>query len=59
MYIFIHLHQYFTIVPFQDFNAKVSDFGFAKDAPVGNKNHVSTEVMGTEGYIAPEYVLTG
>jgi len=43
----------------QDFNAKLSDFGFAKDAPVGGKNHVSTEVMGTEGYIAPEYVLTG
>jgi len=30
-----------------------------KDAPVENKNHVSTEVMGTEGYIVPEYVLTG
>ncbi|ESW23208.1 hypothetical protein PHAVU_004G027300 [Phaseolus vulgaris] len=43
----------------KDFNAKLSDFGFAKDAPVGDKNHVSTEVMGTEGYIAPEYVMTG
>ncbi|XP_022641933.1 receptor-like serine/threonine-protein kinase At3g01300, partial [Vigna radiata var. radiata] len=43
----------------QEFNAKLSDFGFAKDAPVGDKNHVSTEIMGTEGYIAPEYVLTG
>ncbi|BAU01223.1 hypothetical protein VIGAN_11041000 [Vigna angularis var. angularis] len=42
-----------------DLNAKLSDFGFAKDAPVGDKNHVSTEIMGTEGYIAPEYVLTG
>ncbi|KOM56678.1 hypothetical protein LR48_Vigan10g257000 [Vigna angularis] len=43
----------------KDLNAKLSDFGFAKDAPVGDKNHVSTEIMGTEGYIAPEYVLTG
>ncbi|CAJ1946944.1 unnamed protein product [Sphenostylis stenocarpa] len=41
------------------FNAKLSDFGFAKDAPVGDKTHISTEVMGTEGYIAPEYVMTG
>ncbi|CAJ1950099.1 unnamed protein product [Sphenostylis stenocarpa] len=43
----------------KDFNAKLSDFGLAKDAPVGHKKHVSTEVMGTEGYIAPEYVMTG
>ncbi|XP_025980719.2 probable serine/threonine-protein kinase PIX7 [Glycine max] len=43
----------------KDYNAKLSDFGLAQDAPVGDKSHVSTEVMGTQGYAAPEYVMTG
>ncbi|KAG4911641.1 hypothetical protein JHK82_052246 [Glycine max] len=43
----------------EDYNAKLSDFGLAQDAPVGDKTHVSTEVMGTQGYAAPEYVMTG
>ncbi|GJP31796.1 hypothetical protein CLOM_g15046 [Closterium sp. NIES-68] len=43
----------------QDFNAKLSDFGLAKDGPEGDKSHVSTRVMGTYGYAAPEYVMTG
>ncbi|PNT67415.1 hypothetical protein BRADI_3g27180v3 [Brachypodium distachyon] len=42
-----------------DFNAKLSDFGLAKDGPVGDKSHVSTRIMGTYGYAAPEYILTG
>ena len=28
-------------------NAKLSDFGLAKDGPEGDKTHVSTRVMGT------------
>ncbi|KAF7813938.1 putative serine/threonine-protein kinase PBL17 [Senna tora] len=42
-----------------DFNAKLSDFGLAKDGPIGDQTHVSTRVMGTYGYAAPEYVMTG
>ncbi|KAF5954941.1 hypothetical protein HYC85_007797 [Camellia sinensis] len=42
-----------------DFNAKLSDFGLAKDGPLGDQTHVSTRVMGTYGYAAPEYVMTG
>ncbi|KAI9119398.1 hypothetical protein K1719_010073 [Acacia pycnantha] len=42
-----------------DFNAKLSDFGLAKDGPEGDSTHVSTRVMGTLGYAAPEYVMTG
>lgn len=44
---------------FQDYNAKLSDFGLAKDGPEGDDTHVSTRVMGTQGYAAPEYVMTG
>ncbi|KAL9259448.1 putative serine/threonine-protein kinase PBL21 [Drosera capensis] len=42
-----------------DFNAKLSDFGLAKFGPNGDKSHVSTRVMGTYGYCAPEYMQTG
>ncbi|KAK1365421.1 putative serine/threonine-protein kinase NAK [Heracleum sosnowskyi] len=41
------------------FNAKLSDFGLARDGPTGDKSHVSTRVMGTYGYAAPEYLSTG
>uniref|UniRef100_A0A453GXN7 non-specific serine/threonine protein kinase n=1 Tax=Aegilops tauschii subsp. strangulata TaxID=200361 RepID=A0A453GXN7_AEGTS len=41
------------------FRAHLSDFGLAKVGPVGDKTHVSTRVMGTYGYCAPEYALTG
>ncbi|MQL73558.1 hypothetical protein Taro_005886, partial [Colocasia esculenta] len=41
------------------YHAKLSDFGLAKLGPVGDKSHVSTRVMGTYGYCAPEYAMTG
>lgn len=43
----------------EDFNPKLSDFGLAKLGPIGDKTYVSTRVMGTYGYCAPEYALTG
>ncbi|KAF9624496.1 hypothetical protein IFM89_011539 [Coptis chinensis] len=42
-----------------DFTAKLSDFGLAKMGPEGSDTHVTTRVMGTYGYAAPEYVNTG
>lgn len=45
--------------PVQDFNPKLSDFGLAKNGPSGGQSHVTTRIMGTYGYAAPEYVATG
>ncbi|XP_008456461.2 probable serine/threonine-protein kinase PBL3 [Cucumis melo] len=42
-----------------EFNAKLSDFGLAKAGPTGDRTHVTTQVMGTRGYAAPEYIATG
>ncbi|RWW29798.1 hypothetical protein GW17_00005662 [Ensete ventricosum] len=42
-----------------NYNAKLSDFGLAKHGPTGSDSHVTTRVMGTYGYAAPEYVATG
>ncbi|XP_073110648.1 probable serine/threonine-protein kinase PBL2 isoform X2 [Elaeis guineensis] len=42
-----------------DFHAKLSDFGLARNGPTGDKTHVSTRVVGTRGYAAPEYIATG
>ncbi|XP_022952040.1 probable serine/threonine-protein kinase PBL3 [Cucurbita moschata] len=42
-----------------EFNAKLSDFGLARAGPTGDRTHVTTQVMGTRGYAAPEYVATG
>ncbi|WZY89797.1 hypothetical protein YC2023_046532 [Brassica napus] len=42
-----------------NYNAKLSDFGLAKDGPEGEHTHVTTRVMGTQGYAAPEYIMTG
>ncbi|KAL5097338.1 hypothetical protein RYX36_001665 [Vicia faba] len=43
----------------ENFNAKLSDFGLAKIAPREGEGLVSTRVMGTYGYCAPEYAATG
>ncbi|CAI8596557.1 unnamed protein product [Vicia faba] len=43
----------------ESYNPKLSDFGLAKLGPIGDKTHVSTRVMGTYGYCAPEYASTG
>lgn len=43
----------------EGFHPKLSDFGLAKFGPDGDKSHVSTRVMGTHGYCAPEYARTG
>ncbi|KAL0460651.1 UNVERIFIED_CONTAM: putative serine/threonine-protein kinase PBL5 [Sesamum latifolium] len=43
----------------EGYHAKLSDFGLAKVGPSGDQTHVSTRVMGTYGYCAPDYALTG
>ncbi|KAG8374333.1 hypothetical protein BUALT_Bualt11G0120800 [Buddleja alternifolia] len=42
-----------------NYNAKLSNFVLATDGPPGDQSHVSTRVMGTYGYVAPEYLATG
>ncbi|KAG9455619.1 hypothetical protein H6P81_000127 [Aristolochia fimbriata] len=42
-----------------DFTPKVSDFGLARTALEEGHEHISTRVMGTFGYVAPEYAMTG
>ncbi|OEL38307.1 putative serine/threonine-protein kinase [Dichanthelium oligosanthes] len=42
----------------QQWNAKVSDFGLAK-LLCSERSYVTTRVMGTFGYVAPEYAKTG
>ncbi|XP_064944949.1 probable serine/threonine-protein kinase PIX13 [Musa acuminata AAA Group] len=65
---FLHLSEKQVI--YRDFKAsnilldanfvpKLSDFGLAKNGPTGGQSHVTTRVMGTYGYAAPEYVATG
>jgi len=43
----------------QEFNAKISDFGLAKLGPPAGDSHVTTRIIGTYGYAAPEYIATG
>lgn len=50
---------FFNSFWFQSYNAKISDFGLAKLGPSASQSHVTTWVMGTHGYAAPEYVATG
>lgn len=42
-----------------NYTAKLSDFGLAKFGPSPEESHLTTRVMGTYGYAAPEYVATG
>ncbi|CAN0901255.1 Receptor-like serine/threonine-protein kinase ALE2 [Linum grandiflorum] len=42
-----------------DYTPKVSDFGLARSALDEETSHISTRVMGTFGYVAPEYAMTG
>ncbi|CAL9097524.1 unnamed protein product [Musa acuminata var. zebrina] len=42
-----------------DFTPKVSDFGLARTAMGEGNEYISTRVMGTFGYVAPEYAMTG
>ncbi|KAJ8486178.1 hypothetical protein OPV22_018663 [Ensete ventricosum] len=41
-----------------EYNGKISDFGLAKLLG-SDKSHIATRVMGTFGYVAPEYANTG
>ncbi|KAK7256281.1 hypothetical protein RIF29_29722 [Crotalaria pallida] len=43
----------------ENFMPKLSDFGLAREGPVAGHTHVSTAVMGTFGYAAPDYIETG
>ncbi|VVB17482.1 unnamed protein product [Arabis nemorensis] len=43
----------------ENWNAKLSDFGLARMGPSDGITHVSTAVVGTIGYAAPEYIQTG
>ncbi|KAK4478648.1 hypothetical protein RD792_014139 [Penstemon davidsonii] len=43
----------------EEWNAKLSDFGLARLGPPEGLTHVSTAVVGTIGYAAPEYIQTG
>ncbi|KAK6136189.1 hypothetical protein DH2020_030080 [Rehmannia glutinosa] len=43
----------------EQWNAKLSDFGLARLGPADGLSHVSTAVVGTVGYAAPEYIQTG
>ncbi|KAM0024587.1 putative protein kinase RLK-Pelle-RLCK-VIIa-2 family [Helianthus debilis subsp. tardiflorus] len=40
-------------------NSKLSDFGLARLGPQEGRTHVTTAVVGTMGYAAPEYIQTG
>ncbi|KAE9590006.1 putative protein kinase RLK-Pelle-RLCK-VIIa-2 family [Lupinus albus] len=66
---YLHEEMDFQII-FRDFkssnilldehwNAKLSDFGLARLGPSDGLSHVSTEVVGTMGYAAPDYFQTG
>ncbi|KAK9274173.1 hypothetical protein L1049_018987 [Liquidambar formosana] len=43
----------------ENFKPKLSDFGLAREGPTDGHTHVSTAVVGTYGYAAPDYIETG
>lgn len=43
----------------ENFKSKLSDFGLAREGPMAGHTHVSTAVVGTYGYAAPDYIETG
>ncbi|OAY77849.1 putative receptor-like protein kinase [Ananas comosus] len=43
----------------KEFKPKLSDFGLAREGPTEGNTHVSTAVVGTYGYAAPDYIETG
>ncbi len=43
----------------EGFHPKLSDFGLVTLGSVGDKSHVSTHVIGTYGYCAPQCATTG
>ncbi|XVF37589.1 hypothetical protein REPUB_Repub20aG0022500 [Reevesia pubescens] len=43
----------------EGYHPKLSDFGLAKLHPIEDTTHVSTKVIGTYGYRAPEYLMAG
>ncbi|GAV71513.1 Pkinase_Tyr domain-containing protein [Cephalotus follicularis] len=43
----------------ENFKPKLSDFGLAREGPMAGYTHVSTAVVGTHGYAAPDYIETG
>ncbi|KAJ4733946.1 Protein kinase superfamily protein [Rhynchospora pubera] len=67
----LYLHQGLEIpVIYRDFKAsnvllddeykpKLSDFGLAREGPTFGNTHVSTAILGTNGYAAPDYIETG
>lgn len=39
--------------------SQVADFGLSKSYPLPQSDHVTTRVVGTFGYLAPDYSITG